>query len=171
MLPQREGKYIAYPAEIIINETGRPPKATVTIRFAVTQYLSAIGPAEDVPSATEITGYFYLEDNSGAANAFTVKALTEALGWDGVDTDRLLDPIINTTPVQIVVMAEEYGGKTRMKVKYLNPASGGGAQVERPTPEKQQSIRDRMRAKLAKPTEPATATPEPPPATRGDIPF
>ncbi|MFW6062021.1 MAG: hypothetical protein ACOC93_04355, partial [Planctomycetota bacterium] len=122
MLPNREGLYHARPVEIGIDETGPSKLATCLIRFRLTEELQPDGEWADCShEGFEITGYFYLERKDGSLNAMAVEALKAALGWDGRDVFWLQETDLSSHPVQVRLAFEEYGGKTRLKVQYLNP--------------------------------------------------
>lgn len=175
MLPSREGLFNAYPVEIGIDETGPNKLATCIIRFKLYEELQASGEwADCADEKWEITGYFYLEKKDGSLNTVTIDALKAALGWDGRDPFWLQETDLAEHAVQVKLGFEEYGGKTRIKVQYLNPfGSTGGGGVTKADDATRRTIGNRLGSKLralsgpapapAKPTKP-TAPPKLPPA-------
>lgn len=65
-----------------------------------------------------IEGRFYVVGKDGAPNAANVERLARCLGW----TPDALDSAPPGTVVQIEVKADEYNGRTTLKVQWLNPA-------------------------------------------------
>lgn len=81
---------------------------------------------EDV-NGDRITWYGYLTD---AAMESTLKALS-AIGWDPMKFDGRIDSLNGTdllkgVEAEIVVEMEEYQGKPRPKVRWVNEPGGGG---------------------------------------------
>ena len=114
MIPNREGLFNAYPAEIGVDETGPNKLATCIIRFKLYQELQASGEWDDCAADNlEITGYFYLEKKDGALNTITVDSLKAALGWDGRDPFWLQTTDLSQHAVQLKLAFEEFNGKTR----------------------------------------------------------
>ena len=70
----------------------------------------------------ELTAYLYLSD---AAIERTVKTLREVFGFDN-NFESVVQQVTGK-PCSIVVEAEEYEGKTRMKVKWVNTVGGSSA--------------------------------------------
>lgn len=127
MLPNREGRFLAVIQDVGISETGNPPKCTVAITFNLTQERRGDAWASVENEAMSISGYFYLETNSGGLNEFTVKTFREALAWDGRNIEHLTT--VAGAEVQLTLAFEEYQGKSRIKVKYLNSATWEGGAV------------------------------------------
>jgi hypothetical protein len=77
----------------------------------------------------EIIGYQYLVAKDGTPQERTIKNLREATGWDG-QLESLLDG--EWPMVQIVVEDEEYEGKKRRRVRWINPnnAEGGNGSLK-----------------------------------------
>ncbi len=175
MLPTREGLFNAHPVEIGIDETGPNKLATCIIRFKLYEELQPSGEWDDCASDNfEITGYFYVEKKDGSLNTVTIDALKAALGWDGRDPFWLQETDLSEHAVQVKLGFEEYGGKTRIKVQYLNPfGSTGAGGVTKADDATRRTIGNRLGSKLralsgpvpapAKPTKPA-APPNLPPA-------
>lgn len=141
-LPTETGTYIAAPAEWGVNESGDNKTPTFVCRFNISQFFTG-GEWHDVsPEQYEITGYFYVFKKDGQPNNFTIKALKESLGWDGRSIAGLVDTDWSQTEVQIVIGREEYNGKTKIKVQFINPRDSvpGGGAVEKAAPEVIQSL-------------------------------
>jgi hypothetical protein len=162
MLPNREGLFNAYPVDIGIDETGPNNLATCIIRFKLYEELQPSGEwADCLTDNFDITGYFYLEKRDGSLNTVTIDALKNALGWDGRDPFRLQEVDLSQRAVQVKLAFEEYGGKTRLKVQYLNPfGSTGGGGVTKADDATRKSITNRLGPKFR-----ATAGPAQAPAT------
>lgn len=167
MIPTREGLFNAYPVNIGVDETGPNKLTTCTISFRLYEELQPSGEWADCSDQKlEITGYFYLEKKDGSLNTITIDALKAALGWDGRDPFWLQDNDLSGQPVQVKLALEEYNGKTRLKVQYLNPfGSTGTGGVAKADGAAKTTIRNRMGPKLralAGPAQPATAPASPP---------
>jgi len=168
MIPNREGLFNAYPIDIGIDETGPNKLATCIIGFRLYEELQPSGEWADCSNEKfDITGYFYLEKKDGSLNTITLDSLKSTLGWDGRDPFWLQETDLSGHPVQLKLAFEEYGGKTRLKVQYLNPygstGSGGVTKADAPT---RKSITNRLGSKLralAGPAQPAQAKPVTPP--------
>lgn len=61
---------------------------------------------------------------------YTIRALSKAFAWDG-DLEAIRDnpEFFSLSDCQIVTEAETYNGETRVKVKWLNSATVGGAKA------------------------------------------
>jgi hypothetical protein len=159
MLPNREGLFNAHPVQIGIDETGPNKLATCIINFKLYEELQPSGEWADCAGDNfDITGYFYLEKKDGALNSGTIDSLKDALGWDGRDPFWLQETDLSQHPVQVKLALEEYGGKTRMKVQYLNPfGSTGGGGVSKADDATRKSIANRLGSKLRATAGPAQA--------------
>ena len=174
MLPDREGLFHAYPAEIGVDETGPNNLATVIIRFRLFEELKDGKWPDCFGEGLEIVGYFYLECRDGSVNTITIDALTAALGWDGRDPFWLQETDLSEHPVQVKLGFEKYEGKTRIKVRYLNPHGSSGRGVMKADDAKKTAIRNRLGSKLrslagaapasAPKSAPSPAPPKKPPA-------
>lgn len=81
---------------------------------------------QDIESLARITYFGYLSD---AALEYTLKSL-ETMGWNPHEHDGRITSLNGTellvgNVVQIVVEEEEFEGKLRPKVKWINPSGGG----------------------------------------------
>jgi hypothetical protein len=125
----REGYFNAYARDIGVRDSGENNLATVSIHFDLTEELDR--GAEGSPDTwrdisgekLEITGYFYLENKKGELNVIALERLKEAFGWDGRDPMWLQDSAetLRERPVQLKLSNEEYKGKQKLRVEYLNP--------------------------------------------------
>jgi hypothetical protein len=126
----------------------------------------------DLEPGTGITWYGSLTD---AALEYTLKDL-RAMGWQGDDITELDNNggKLDARDVQIVVVHEEYQGKTRAKVKWVNSA-GGLAMTNRVTGDKLKGFAAGLRGKilgLEPGRKPAPAAqPSRQPVRNDDIPF
>jgi len=166
MIPNREGLFNAYPAELGVDETGPNKLTTCIIKFKLYQELHASGEWADCAADNfEITAYFYLERKDGALNTITIDALKASLGWDGRDPFWLQETDLSQHAVQLKLAFEEYGGKTRMKVQYLNPfGSTGTGGVTKAEGAAKIAIRNRLGSKLRAQAGPAQSAPAKPAA-------
>lgn len=192
MIPNREGLFNAYPVEIGVDETGPNKLATCIICFQLYEEFQPSGEWTDCSAEKlDVTGYFYLEKRDGTLNTVTLDSVKSALGWDGRDPFWLQESDLSAHPVQLRLAFEEYGGKTRLKVQYLNPyGSTGGGSVTKAEGAAKTAIRNRLGSKLralagpaqagqakpaapptlppAKPKAPATPAPSSPPAAKSE---
>ncbi len=169
MIPNQEGLFNGHPVDVGVDETGPNKLATCIIRFRLYEELQPGGEWADCSQESlEITGYFYLEKRDGSLNTITLDSLKSALGWDGRDPFWLQETDLSEHPVQLKLGFEEYGGKTRLKVQYLNPyGSTGGGGVTRADESTKAGIRNRLGSKFrahSGSSQPA-APPKLPPAT------
>ena len=167
MIPNHEGLFNAFPVDIGVDETGPNKLATCVISFRLYEELQPSGEWTDCSDdKLDITGYFYLEKRDGSLNTITLDSLKAALGWDGRDPFWLQQTDLSQHPVQLKLAFEEYNGKTRLKVQYLNPyGSTGGGAVTKAEGGARTAIRNRLGSKLralAGPAQPAPAKPATP---------
>jgi hypothetical protein len=151
MLPKRDGTFHAYPQSIAVNETGPNNLATVVIALALVEERQPDGTfASIVDEGLDITGYFYLEKKDGSLNTRTVDDLKAALGWDGSDPFWLQETDLSEHPVQVVLGWDEYDGKNRIRVNWLNPygSTGNGGDVVPADDEAKRRIGNRLGSKL-----------------------
>jgi hypothetical protein len=137
MLPKQMGTYAAKPVEWSIAESGANHTPTFICRFDLYQMQDRTGW---IDCEFDITGYFYLVKTDGQPNQFTIDALKESLGWDGQSFASLADGNWTETPVRLVIDQEEYEGKRKTKVKFINPLHGGGAPALEKNPQVIQSL-------------------------------
>jgi hypothetical protein len=165
MLPNREGLFHAHPASIGVDETGQNNLATCIIGFSLYEEL-ADGAWENCEDEhLEITGYFYIEKKDRSINTLTVDALKAAFGWDGRDPFWLQDTDLSQHPVQVKLGFEEYNGKQRIKVQFLNPHGSAPSGVRKGDENVRKSVNARLGAKLR-----ATAGSVPSPSPKSPAP-
>ncbi len=167
MLPNREGLFHAYPVEVGVDETGPNNLATCIIKFCLFEELTGSEWRPCTDEDLDITGYFYLEKRDGALNSVALDALKAALGWDGRDPFWLQDTDLAQHPVQVKLGYEEYNGKRRLKVQFLNPYGSSGGGVTKADENTRQSIKTRLGSKfraMAGPAPAQTSAPAKPPA-------
>lgn len=149
-MPKRDGTFNALPMSMGLDETGDNSLATVQINFAVIEEVTPQGDVDCSGEGMSITGYFYLEKKDGEPNENAIKSLKSSLGWDGVDLGWFNTADVSQQPVQIVLGFEEYKGKNRVKVKYLNPLGsvGGAGEISKADPDKIKAMSNRLGSKL-----------------------
>lgn len=105
---------------------------------------------EPVDGEQRITGFFTLINKDGNGNEINLRALRDALGWDGLSFESLENGDWSKTEVQIVVDNHVYNGKTSLEVKYLNPRdyTGGGGGIEKAEPQTIKSLDQKYGAAL-----------------------
>lgn len=165
MLVNREGRFKARILESGVSETGNNHLTTFTARFGIEQELGGDRVWYDISAESlEITGYFYIEKRDGSLNTFTINALGESLGWDGRELFWLQDTDLSDRLVQITVALEEYDGKVRPKVKYINHEDAEPMQgVQKADQSQRTAITNRLGSKLRAN---AGGAPRPAPAPR-----
>ena len=111
---------------VVVEPTGgylttRGAKETPAIRLPL---LVTEGPQE----GKKITWFGYLTD---ASVEFTIRAMAEALGFDG-DLAALQDGNTNLSGMnlQVVTEWEEWDGEKRLKAKYINSASRQAPKID-----------------------------------------
>lgn len=181
MYPTREGRYQACVVECGIDQTGKNNLVTFTARYRLVneQINGEWFVMPDGEQECEIVGYHYLEKRDGTLNTETIRQLQEAFGWDGRDPFWLVDHRSDDALVQITLREEEYQGKKRLRVAWLDAADAQGGGVRNAS--NRSAVMNRIGAKLravaggtpapapkptGKPTPPASraAAPSPAPA-------
>jgi len=168
MIPTEDGLYHGYPTSIAVNETGPNNLVTAVIDFSLVEQHRGNEWLDCSAEALAITGYFYIEKRDGSLNTTAIDQLRAALGWDGVDPFWLQDNDLSGVAVQVKLGFEEYEGKNRLKVQFLNPYGSTGGATEPGGDDVRRSVAARLGAKLranaggtSRPT-PTPATPAPP---------
>lgn len=171
-LPDRAGRFHAIATEIGVDETGPNSLATATILYRISEELCSDGKWYDVSAeALEITGYHYLEKTDGALNERTITDLKAAFGWDGADPFWLEDnaEALRQRPVQIVLGFEEYDGRRRIRVQWLNPyGSSGSGGVSHADAAKRQAMTNKLGSQFRALS--GAAVPAPSPTGRPTLP-
>ena len=147
MLPNREGRFKAAILEHGVNETGPNNLATFVCRFRLNQEL-VNGEWAPVDEDFDIVGYFYLEKKDGSLNSITIDMLKAAFGWDGRDPFWLQDADLGEHVVQVKLTFEEYEGRTRIKVQYVDAENASPASVPQADDTARRSIGSRLGAKF-----------------------
>jgi len=116
---------------------GRYPGVLRTVQFAdaKTGTTQAVLGFEFTDESGQPTNQFmpYFGALTDAAIDFTVEALRNC-GWEGDDLSELpalVESGALSSPVQLVVVHEEYNGEWRAKIKFVNRAGGGKLRLER----------------------------------------
>jgi hypothetical protein len=109
----------------------RPGKA-LELAMAFNVFQEAADGAWQDCAQEEITGYVYPECKNGSVNEPAMRNLNEAFGCPLHDVTWMQAQDFTEKPVQIQCDFEEFNGKTKLKVQYINPdadtprVSGGG---------------------------------------------
>jgi hypothetical protein len=157
MLPE-PGTYIAAPLGWgMVVDDGKTPQFLMQFECRYVMRGGAWEPAQN----EQITGYFYPLKKNGDINEICVDQLQKSLGWDGASFASLENGDWREVEVQIVIEDEVYDGKSRRKVKYLNPRDYRGPSVEKADPQTIRNLDQRYGAALR-----ATTKAKPSPATR-----
>jgi hypothetical protein len=128
-LPTQVGRYLARPINWTVEESGNDKLPTFVCSFDLFNFLGREGWQE--VSDLQITGYFFLMKKDGAMNERTIKSLRDALGWDGRSINSLANSDWAGAEVQLVVGSEEYQGKTKIKVQFINPRDYEPGHIEK----------------------------------------
>ena len=147
-LPSEIGRYIAAPRTWGVSEQGQNNIPTFACEFELRQHWNGTEWADISADRFEITGWFYLFKKDGQPNDFTIKALKESLGWDGRSIGTLNDGEWSQTEVQLSLAYEEYNGKQKLKVQFINPRDSVPGGVERSDPQTVQSLDQKYGAVL-----------------------
>jgi len=119
MQADREGRFRARVMDVGVNETGPNKLCTVVLRFGLTEEYDN-GEWRNVESEElDAVAYCYIEKRDGGLNDFQVTALKEAFGWPGMDP-FWFEATKELPPVQVTLETEEYNGKERIKVRFIN---------------------------------------------------
>lgn len=188
MLPDREGRFKAAVVERGVGESGQNNLATFACEFKLLEEL-VNGEFLPLDQDFEITGYFFLEKKDGSLNTSQIDALKRAFGWDGRDPFWLQDADMADRIVQVKLAFEEYEGKQKLKVRYVDAEDATGGGVRKADDQVRKSMNSRLGSKFralaggtpapapkpaGKPTAPAaskpatkSAPPSAPPAAQG----
>ncbi len=129
MLLNREGRFMARIIDGGIEASGKSNLTCFAARLQIDAEWTGEQWQDVSAEGLQITAFFYLEKKDGGLNSTTIESLKAALGWDGRDAMWLQDTDLSQHPVQITTEWDAFEGKTRMKVRYLDPehSTGGGA--------------------------------------------
>jgi len=143
----REGRFRAQIIDKGVSLTGKNDLVTFIPRFFLIQEWDGAEWQDIEAEGMEITAYCYLIKRDGSLNDFQIKALREAFGWDGQDFFWLEDESL--PDCQVVIEAETYQGKDRLKVQFINAYdSEGGGTVEKSTDDIRRRVKTQYGAKL-----------------------
>lgn len=119
-LLNREGQFMAMPMSWGLQDSKQSKSIALAITYKILAQL-ADGEWQDWSEFEdhEITGYHYIVKANGETNAATIEQLVKAGVWDGSLDLRMGPP---EARCQITVAGEEYNGKTRLKVQWVNHA-------------------------------------------------
>ena len=123
----RAGRFRAKPFDIVVGEKGPNALLAVTVHFALTAELLQDGQYYDVsPEELSIIADFYLFKKDGGWNTYALDSLRSAFAWQAPDPFWLEDNLntLRDQEVRLVVQMEEWEGRVRPKVKYLDPLEG-----------------------------------------------
>ena len=119
MHADREGRFRARVMDVGVNATGPNKLCTVVLRFALTEEYAG-GEWRNIESENlDAVAYCYIEKRDGGLNDFQIEALKEAFGWPGIDP-FWFDEQKELPPVQITLESEEYQGKSKIRVQFIN---------------------------------------------------
>jgi hypothetical protein len=132
MLLNREGRFIAnIVASGVKIEDGKCPQ------FAA-EFVVKLEWVDDVWQEThpeEISEWFTLRNKNGALNKINCESIIKSLNWDGRSFTALNQADFSQVEVQIVTRFEpDQNGKSRLRVKYLNPRDYEGGGVSKADP-------------------------------------
>lgn len=147
MLPNREGRFKATILDHGVSETGPNNLATFVCQYKPVAEL-ANGEWVDVDEDFEISGYHYLEKRDGSINQVTVDSLKAAFGWDGRDPFWLQDADMSGVVVQIKLGFEDYNGKQRIKVQFVDAEDSTGGSVPKSDDNSRRSLNNRLGSKF-----------------------
>lgn len=125
-LPDREGRFKATIVQSVVKETGPNNLLTFKARYSLTDWWDGAAWIPWSEYCAEIEAYHYLTKRDGQLNLHTIESLCASLGWNR-DVAALDDTDWSHTPVQVTLASEEYQGKSRLKVQFLNPIDYEGA--------------------------------------------
>jgi hypothetical protein len=128
-MPTQAGRYIARPLDYTVEESGSNKTLAFICSFELL-YFQINGewtPLNDM----QMTGYFYLFQKDGNPNERQIKSLRDALGWDGRSIAGLANGAWSGVEVQLAIGSEEYQGKQKLKIQYINPRDYAPGHIEK----------------------------------------
>lgn len=151
MLPNREGRFQALISDVAVIENGKPPKCCVALTYNIVTERTADGWTDVEKEGMSIVGYHYIEKSDGSINDYTVNNFKDVFMWDGKNLDHLLtlkgERSGEGAQVQITLAWEEYEGKRRLRVQFLNKSDAEGGQVKH-DPDAMKRAQSRLGSKL-----------------------
>jgi len=165
----REGRFRARVMDVGVNATGPNKLCTVVMRFGLTEEYAdgewRAVEAEDL----DVVAYCYIERRDGGLNDFQVQALKEAFGWPGIDPFWFEDQK-ELPPVQVTLDWDEYQGKQRIRVQFINAYDSQPSGITHADPDQRRAMLARLGHKLRAhsggkpaPAPMPTGAPKPPP--------
>jgi hypothetical protein len=150
MLANREGLFHAYPGAVGLGQTRESKLLQVVMQYRLVEELVQGEWLDIAAEGLEITGHHILERRDGTLSENTIESLKAALGWDGRDPFWIQDNAeqLCQQPVQVKLGFEEYNGKQRLKVQFLNPYGAKGGGVPRADDDLRRSVSNRIGAKF-----------------------
>ena len=166
----QEGRFKARPRSWAVEENRNTGTLQLAMTFAIAEAWTGQAWEDWSPYDLEKTGYFYLAKKDGSPNEACIRALREALGWDGLDLEALQNTDWTQKVVQITTGFEDYNGEQRLKVRFINPENWEGVQSKPLDAAALKALNARWGPKLrsiapkSAPRAPAAGTAKPPPA-------
>jgi hypothetical protein len=120
-LPRNPGTYTAHAkSKAISQKPGKCPQ--LVIEFQLEQFYNG-AEWEALEGDFSITHWLTLINKDGTSNDINIQSIVDAYSMPYFDFKTLEMADFSATPVQIVLEEDEYEGKTRLRVKYLNNIS------------------------------------------------
>jgi hypothetical protein len=166
MQANREGRFRARVIDVGVNETGPNKLCTVVLRFGLTEEY-ANGEWRNIEAEDlDAVAYCYIEKRDGSLNDFQIDALMEAFAWPGANP-FWFEEQQELPPVQVTLEAEEYNGKERIKVRFINAYDSEPSGITHADQDTRRALMARLGHKLrahsgGKPAPKPTADPKPP---------
>lgn len=160
----REGRFIGRPVEWAVNESGKSKLPQFVVKLSLgAEWVNGDWQACDPCEETAYLNLIYMKDGSPQVNEVNVGMISDALGWDKSSFESLNSGDWAQVECQVVLEAEEYNGKTSVKVKYLNNLNYSGG-IKKKDAGELKSL-DQQYGSLLRATTGATAKPAPAAAT------
>lgn len=168
--PDRDGTFTALPLDWSMKYTAEG-KPFFDMTFDLVDWTDPDGKKWDWTDRHDMaSAQFYLELKAGGINEFAINQLKDALGWDGLDVEELVNLDWSGKAVELVLAWDEYKGEQRLKVQWLNPVGGGkGGGGEKVDSSELHALQGRLGPELRALAGPV-AQGGPPPASRPPIP-
>ena len=127
-MPQvdRAGIFKAAPPTEYALEKSKEGAWGVRFRFDLTHYLNGSEWVDWSVYGQHAYGTVWFIRKDGKPNDRGVETLRDVLGWDG-NPDSIENKTWQPPACQVVVKADEYDGKTRFRVEWINPLDHQGA--------------------------------------------
>jgi len=119
MNANREGRFRACVMDVGVNETGPNKLCTIVLRLGLTEEY-ADGEWRNIEAEElDVVAYCYIEKRDGSLNDFQIDMLKDAFGWPGLDP-FWFEEQRELPQVQITLQWDEYQGKKRIRVQFIN---------------------------------------------------